>query len=134
MSGEEAESRSERLRRRRGRRARDQEPEDEVDVESEPSAPEQTDDNGSEQGSGQETGDTESGIKKSREGTYMYLTEEQKEDVDRLFKRLRAKFELEFDDSLEKNRHFYPLLVQHGLEGLDGLDASDLRDRLDDIA
>lgn len=112
MSGEDDgdESRSERLRRRRSQRA------DQSSGSSETSE------------SGQQTG-----VKAEREGVYMYLTQQQKKEVERLYNVLKAEYEFEFDDDLEKNRHFYPLLVQHGLDGLDGLDAQDLREHLESI-
>lgn len=121
MSGEEPESRSERLRRRRGQRARDRDVED---------AQEPVD--------GREDADEESsstsGIKDNRTGVYLYLTEQQKKEIDRLYNVLKAEYEFEFDVEFQKNRHYYPLLVQHGLDGLDGSDASELREMLDSIS
>jgi hypothetical protein len=63
----------------------------------------------------------------------MYLPESLKQELNPTFKIISAEFEREFGEELEKNRHFYPLVVQYGLDGLDGLDASDIRDRLDEL-
>jgi len=66
-------------------------------------------------------------------GTYMYLPESVKKDLDRQFTLLKAEYEYEFGEELEKNRHFYPLVVSYGLDRLEGADASGLREMLDDI-
>jgi hypothetical protein len=70
-------------------------------------------------------------IKEQQVGTYMYLPESQVKELRRLYNILKAEFEFEYDEEFEKNRHFYPLVVQHGLEDLDGLDASEIRECLD---
>jgi hypothetical protein len=63
----------------------------------------------------------------------MYLPESQKKEIDRLYNVLKADYEYEFDEEFEKNRHFFPLLIKHGLEGLDGLDTSDVRELLENL-
>lgn len=72
-------------------------------------------------------------VKDERSGTYMYLPEDQKQELGLTFKVLSAEYEREFGDDLEKNRHFYPLIIQHGLEGLDSLDAQEVRDCLESM-
>ena len=78
-------------------------------------------------------------VKEEQVGTYMYLLESQKKEIDRLYNVLKAEYEYEFDHAFEKNRHFYPLLVQHGLEGLESsessesLDALEIKDRLEKL-
>jgi len=124
MSEEEGESRSERLRRRRQaskEKASERSESSEPSEPSKPSEKEETDE------------PSRTSVKEEQVGTYMYLPESQKKAVDRLYIRMSADYELEFDEDLEKNRHFFPLLIQHGVEGLDGLDASDIRDRLDEL-
>ncbi|CAP15723.1 hypothetical protein [Halobacterium salinarum] len=137
MSGDEdnGQSRSERLRQRRQSR-------DDASQTAETEKPSQT----SETSEGSKTSKTPeaskisetskpsaSSVKEERIGTYMYLAESQKKDVDRLYNVLKADFEYEYDVEFEKNRHFFPLVVQYGLEGLDGLDASEVKDRLNSI-
>ena len=56
----------------------------------------------------------------------MYLPESQKKDLERLYNVLKAEYEYEYDLEFEKNRHFYPLVIEQGLDGLDGLDASEI--------
>jgi hypothetical protein len=112
----EAESRSDRLRRRRSQRGE-----------------QASESSGSSESSETVESDETSNVKSEREGVYMYLTGEQKKEVERMYSILKADYEYEYDVAFEKNRHFYPLLIQHGLEGLEGLDASEIRERLDSI-
>lgn len=123
MSSEENESRSERLRRRRQQSSQSVQAAEtdklsersEVSEVSEPSKP------------------PESSVKDEQVGTYMYLPQSQKKELDRLYNILKAEYEYEFDEEFEKNRHFFPLVVQHGLDGLDSLDASEIKDRLESV-
>jgi hypothetical protein len=73
-------------------------------------------------------------IKEEQIGTYMYLPESQTKEMRRLYNVLKAEYEFEYDEEFQKNRHFYPLVVQHGLDGLDGLDASEIRNRLEKVS
>lgn len=75
----------------------------------------------------------ETSVKDEREGTYMYLPEEQKSEINLAFKRANLAYEEETGEELEKNRHFYPLLVKKGLDGLDGLDGKEIKDCLDEL-
>jgi len=63
----------------------------------------------------------------------MYLPETQTKELRRLYNVLKAEYEFKYDDDFEKNRHFYPLVVQYGLEQLDELSASEIRTRLEEI-
>jgi len=127
MSDDEGLSRSERLRRRRQSskdRASERAEPSESSKASKPSKPSERD---------EPSEPSKTSVKEEQVGTYMYLPESQKKTIDRLYVRMSADYELEFDEDLEKNRHFFPLLVEYGLDGLDGLDASEVRDRLDDL-
>jgi len=84
------------------------------------------------------TGDAEadvddSSVKEEQVGTYMYLPQSQKKELERLYNMLKAEYEYEYDEEFEKNRAFYPLIVKYGFESLDGLDASEIRERLDSL-
>lgn len=70
------------------------------------------------------------GVKSEQVGTYMYLPKDQKKELERLYNMLKAEYEYAYDADFEKNRHYYPLVVQYGVESLDGLDASEIRERL----
>jgi hypothetical protein len=69
-------------------------------------------------------------VKEEQTPVYMYLPESQTRELKRLYNVLKAEYEYEYDEDFEKNRHFYPLLVQYGLDGLEGSNASELRERL----
>lgn len=115
--------RSERLRKRRKRTSER--------VESTNDADEKTDSEmGTESTNGEESEQVTS-VKEQQVGTYMYLPETQVKDLRRLYNVLKAKYEFEYDEDFEKNRHFYPLVVQYGLERLEGLEPSEIREYLD---
>ena len=85
-----------------------------------------------------ETGDAEadvddSSVKEEQVGTYMYLPQSQKKELERLYNMLKAEYKYEYDEEFEKNRAFYPLVVKYGFESLDGLDASEIRERLESL-
>jgi len=134
-------SRSERLRERRSQRSEQAETDEssETDETSKPSKPSKTSEpdelsKPSKQSDAKTADEDETqSVKDEHVGTYMYIPEGQKKEIERLYNVLKAKYEYEYDTGFEKNRDFYPLLVQHGLDSLDGLDASDIRERLDSV-
>ncbi len=79
-------------------------------------------------------GDQTLSVKEDRTGTYMYLPDPQTRELSRLYNILKAEYQVEYNDDFEKNRHFYPLVIQHGLDSLESMDASDLRRHLDQLA
>lgn len=90
------------------------------------------DDGNAKDGEG-ETATPDSSVKDEQVGTYMYLPESQKREIQRLFNVMKAEYEYEFEADFEKNRHFYPLLVRYGLDELDGLDPDAVRERLQEL-
>jgi hypothetical protein len=77
--------------------------------------------------------ESEGSVKDEQVGTYMYLPESQKRELSRVFNVTKAEYEYEFDEEFEKNRHFYPLLVQFGIETLDDASATEVRALLDEL-
>jgi hypothetical protein len=75
----------------------------------------------------------DSSVKDEQVGTYMYLPQSQKKELERLYNVLKAEYEYEYDDQFEKNRAFYPLVVKHGFESLDSMDISEVRESLERI-
>jgi|APHM01.1.fsa_nt_gi hypothetical protein len=130
MSGEESESRSDRLRRRRSQRQDSAE----TDESSEPAGADETTETSSTSGTDKPSKPSKPSVKEEQTPVYMYLPESQEREIKRLYSVLKAKYEYEYDQDFEKNRHFYPLLVQHGLDSLDNLDAAEIRDRLEAIS
>lgn len=72
-------------------------------------------------------------VKTERVGTYMYLPESQKRELERVYGTLKVQYEYEFDEEFEKNRHFFPAVVRHGLDTLDGMDAEAVRTLVEDL-
>lgn len=81
----------------------------------------------------QETEPESQSVKEDQVGTYMYLPKSQHQDLSHQFNLLKAEYEYEYNQEFEKNRHFYPLVVQYGLESLDSLDASEIQELLDKL-
>jgi hypothetical protein len=88
-----------------------------------------------EEGETTETDDPpgESSVKDEQVGTYMYLPHAQKKELERTYNLLKAEYEFEYDEEFEKNRHFFPLVVRHGLDTLAEADASDVPRLLEDV-
>jgi hypothetical protein len=103
---------------------------------SEPSKPGETN-NTAETSEIPESGETdetdERSVKDEQVGTYMYLPRRQKREIERRYKLLSAEYEYEFEEDFEKNRHFYPLLVQLGLDRLADVDVEELRTLVDEV-
>ncbi|MDS0300868.1 hypothetical protein NDI76_19135 [Halogeometricum sp. S1BR25-6] len=144
MSGED---RADRLRRRR-QRSRDRALTDESG-ESDESAESETDETteSAETAKPNDAGETDGtdetseadesdgpkpSVKDEQKPTYMYLPHGVRRDLDRAYSILKAEYEYEYEESFEKNRHFYPLVVSLGLEAVDELDAEDVRSRLEE--
>jgi len=70
-------------------------------------------------------------VKEEQVGTYMYPPQSQKKELERLYNMLKAEYE--YEEELEKNRSFCPLVVKYGFDSLDGLGASEIRDNLDSL-
>lgn len=134
-----SDDRSERLRQRRNQsQERAQEGSTDKPSEpselSEPSKPSKPSESSkSSEPAEQDTSDDENSVKEEQVGTYMYLPQSQKKEVERLYNVLKAEYEYEYDEEFEKNRAFYPLVVQYGLESLEDLDVSDIKERLDSL-
>jgi hypothetical protein len=125
--------RSERLRKRRRESAKqaEQQHQSETTTDAETSSEQhQTD---GDQADADENSGTTSSIKDNQVGTYMYLPETQTKDLRRVYNVLKAEYEFKFDTEFEKNRHFYPLVIQYGLDSLDGMDASAIREKLHEL-
>jgi len=129
-------NRSERLRRRRKQstaRADDQESTD-GDQSSKPSKQDEPSERSGSTEDDEASSDADDiSIKEEQIGTYMYLPESQTKELRRQYNILKAEYEFEYDEEFEKNRHFYPLVVQYGLESLEEMDASEIQTHLEGI-
>lgn len=132
--------RSERLRKRRKQstqRADGHQQSETTTPGTEPAAPDSeaddTTDGDAVTDDADEEGEDTNSIKENQVGTYMYLPESQTKNLRRLYNVLKAEYEYKYDEEFQKNRHFYPLVIEYGLDGLDGLDASEIQTRLQEI-
>lgn len=116
------ESRSERLRRRRSNR-----------TESTDTSSTATETAVEEQAETDVTDPAATTVKDEQVGTYMYVPESQKQELERMYNVLKAEYEYEYETTFEKNRHFYPLLIQYGLDGLESFDITEIQNRLDSM-
>jgi len=128
-------NRSERLRRRRKQSTAGATNGDSADDEapsnsSTPDGPAERTDPAESDGSDEEA----LSVKEEQVGTYMYLPESQTKELRRQYNILKAEYEFEYDEEFEKNRHFYPLVIQYGLESLEGITASEIRTHLEELA
>ncbi|MWG33152.1 hypothetical protein [Halomarina oriensis] len=135
-----SDERASRLRSRRGK-ARERVEAQQRDAEGRPvdsgekstAESESTESTAAEGNDGTDVADDAGSVKDERVGTYMYLPEAQKRELQRVYGTLKVAYEYEFDEEFEKNRHFFPAVVRHGLETLDGMDATEVRDVVDDL-
>lgn len=72
-------------------------------------------------------------VKEALQGVYLYLEPGQKQRLDRAYNRLKADYEFEYDESLGKNRHFYRVFAELGLERLENMESSELKTRLENL-
>lgn len=129
MNDDTEPSRSERLRQRRSQRSdRVADRSESADTPPAATAPGKESDPDA-----AETTEESASIKDEQVGTYMYIPESQKRELQRCYNVLKAEYEYEFDTTFEKNRHFYPLLVQYGLDGLESFDITEIQERLESI-
>lgn len=96
---------------------------DEQGERSEPSEP-------SESG---ETGEASESIKNELVGTYMYLPEPLKEDINRYYSKISGEYEFEYGEDFEKNRHYYQLVARHGFETIREADIEEIREMVNNL-
>jgi len=124
MSEEGDDDRVNRLRQRR-QKAREagetSDPGEQSDA-SEASKPSETSETAeqSESAEPSETGQTS--VKDEMVGTYMYLPEELKNELDLRFDELSLEHKREHGEPLEKNRDFYPAMVRAALDNQEALE------------
>jgi len=135
--------RSERLRQRRNRSKEKASGTSEPDEQPEPtelsedsrtselSEPSKTQD--SEDDSSSETDESsKQSVKSELVGTYMYLREDVDDELGREYKRLDFELDEHLDVDFEKNRDFYNLIVELGLDRARELDSEKLAERVQD--
>ena len=73
-------------------------------------------------------------VKEVYEATHMYLPEDVKKRLKRAYQQASLDVEMELDeDVLEKNRHWYPLVLTAGLDALEDVDPSEIWERAHEL-
>lgn len=72
-------------------------------------------------------------VKRENVALYMYIDERQHDAITDVFEDVRYHYRKAYDVELEKNRHVYPLILEHGLEAIREIADSpaEVRDALD---
>ncbi|WP_255194677.1 hypothetical protein [Natronobeatus ordinarius] len=73
-------------------------------------------------------------IKDEWNGRTIYIPDGILDDLEDTYLESQLKLRKAGRNEFKKNRHFYPLLVQFGLEALSDADADEIQDQLSDIA
>ena len=77
-----------------------------------------------------ETNKTKTNIKDEWNGRTIYIPDNILGEMEDTYLESQLKLRKEGRDEFKKNRHFYPLLVQFGVEALSNADADEIRNRL----
>lgn len=80
-----------------------------------------------------ETSKTKTNIKSEWNGRTIYIPDSILDELEDTYLESQLKLRKAGQDEFKKNRHFYPLLVQFGLEALSDADADEIQTRLSNI-
>ena len=80
-----------------------------------------------------ETNKTKTNIKDEWNGRTIYIPDDILDDMEDTYLESQLKLRKAGQDEFKKNRHFYPLLVQFGLEVLSNADADEIQTRLSNL-
>ena len=80
-----------------------------------------------------ETNVTKANIKEEWNGRTIYIPDGILNDMEDTFLESQLKLRKAGQDEFKKNRHFYPLLVQFGVEAISNADADEIQTRLSNI-
>ncbi|MFC4553482.1 MULTISPECIES: hypothetical protein [Halorussus] len=80
-----------------------------------------------------ETSKTETNIKDEWNGRTIYIPDDVLDEMEDTYLESQLKLRKAGQDEFKKNRHFYPLLVQFGVEALSDADAEEIQARLSEL-
>ncbi|WP_430639605.1 hypothetical protein [Haloferax volcanii] len=80
-----------------------------------------------------ETSKTKTNIKDEWNGRTIYIPDDVLNEMDDTYLESQLKLRKAGQDEFKKNRHFYPLLVQFGVEALSEADAEEIKARLSEL-
>jgi hypothetical protein len=80
-----------------------------------------------------ETSKTKTNIKDEWNGRTIYIPDGVLDEMEDTYLESQLKLRKAGQDEFKKNRHFYPLLVQFGVEALSEVDAEEIQARLSEL-
>ena len=80
-----------------------------------------------------ETSKTKTNIKDEWNGRTIYIPDDILDEMEDTYLESQLKLRKAGQDEFKKNRHFYPLLVQFGIEALSEADAEEIQARLSEL-
>ncbi|WP_096396413.1 hypothetical protein [Halorubrum trapanicum] len=80
-----------------------------------------------------ETSKTKTNIKDEWNGRTIYIPDDVLDEMEDTYLESQLKLRKAGQDEFKKNRHFYPLLVQFGVEALSDADAEEIKARLSEL-
>jgi len=80
-----------------------------------------------------ETSKTKTNIKDEWNGRTIYIPDDVLNEMEDTYLESQLKLRKAGQDEFKKNRHFYPLLVQFGVEALSEADAEEIKARLSEL-
>ncbi|MDL0135030.1 hypothetical protein [Halobacterium salinarum] len=80
-----------------------------------------------------ETSKTKTNIKDEWNGRTIYIPDDVLDEMEDTYLESQLKLRKAGQDEFKKNRHFYPLLVQFGVEALSEADAEDIKARISEL-
>ena len=80
-----------------------------------------------------ETSKTKTNIKDEWNGRTIYIPDDVLDEMEDTYLESQLKLRKAGQDEFKKNRHFYPLLVQFGVEALSDADAEEIQARLTNL-
>ncbi|WP_135665702.1 hypothetical protein [Halorhabdus rudnickae] len=80
-----------------------------------------------------ETSKTKTNIKDEWNGRTIYIPDDVLDEMEDIYLESQLKLRKAGQDEFKKNRHFYPLLVQFGIEALSEADAEEIQARLSEL-
>ena len=80
-----------------------------------------------------ETSKTKTNIKDEWNGRTIYIPDGVLDEMEDIYLESQLKLRKAGQDEFKKNRHFYPLLVQFGVEALSEADAEEIQTRLSEL-
>ena len=73
-------------------------------------------------------------VKKDWNATTIYLPDDLNRAMSTAYKRTDFELSAEFDHSIKKTRHYYPLLIALGMEQLESMESNEVMEELEEMS